>query len=51
MFTFTHPTTGFGVADSFGALGLIYFSINEGREAFEKARGLEYSCEDERRAE
>jgi divalent metal cation (Fe/Co/Zn/Cd) transporter len=29
--------TGFGFIDSLGALGLIYFSINEGKEAFEKA--------------
>jgi divalent metal cation (Fe/Co/Zn/Cd) transporter len=29
--------TGFGFIDSLGALGLIYFSITEGKEAFEKA--------------
>ena len=39
--------TGFGFVDSLGALGLIYFSINEGREAFEKAAGMECACEDE----
>jgi divalent metal cation (Fe/Co/Zn/Cd) transporter len=39
--------TGFGFIDSLGALGLIYFSINEGREAFEKAAGLEDGCEDD----
>jgi len=33
--------TGFGLVDSLGAIGLIYFSINEGRESFEKASGLE----------
>ena len=33
--------TGFGFADSLGALGLIYFSINEGKEAFEKAAGID----------
>ena len=33
--------TGFGLVDSLGALGLIYFSISEGRESFEKAAGLE----------
>ncbi len=33
--------TGFGFVDSLGALGLIYFSINEGREAFEKAASIE----------
>jgi divalent metal cation (Fe/Co/Zn/Cd) transporter len=36
--------TGFGFIDSLGALGLIYFSVNEGREAFEKATGLEDDC-------
>lgn len=36
--------TGFGLVDGIGALGLAYFSINEGREAFEKAKGLEDSC-------
>jgi divalent metal cation (Fe/Co/Zn/Cd) transporter len=33
--------TGFGLVDSIGALGLIYFSLTEGRESFEKARGLQ----------
>jgi divalent metal cation (Fe/Co/Zn/Cd) transporter len=33
--------TGFGFVDSLGAVGLIYFSVNEGRESFEKAAGLE----------
>jgi len=33
--------TGFGFVDSLGAIGLIYFSINEGRESFEKGAGLE----------
>jgi divalent metal cation (Fe/Co/Zn/Cd) transporter len=32
--------TGFGFADSLGAFGLIYFSINEARESFEKAASL-----------
>jgi len=27
-----------------GAAGLMYFSISEGREAFEMAKGKEYSC-------
>ena len=36
--------TGFGFVDSLGALGLIYFSINEGREAFEKATDIDDSC-------
>jgi divalent metal cation (Fe/Co/Zn/Cd) transporter len=43
-----YALTGFGFIDSLGALGLIYFSINEGREAFEKANGLETcSCEND----
>ena len=36
--------TGFGFVDSLGALGLIYFSVGEGKEAFEKAAGLEDDC-------
>ena len=36
--------TGFGFIDSLGALGLIYFSISEGREAFEKAARVEDDC-------
>jgi len=40
--------TGFGFIDSLGAAGLIYFSISEGKESFEKAAGLETcGCEDE----
>ncbi len=42
-----YAVSGFGFIDSIGALGLIYFSYKEGREAFEKANGLECSCEDE----
>ena len=38
--------TGFGLVDSLGAIGLIYFSYNEGKEAFEKASGMEWCCED-----
>jgi divalent metal cation (Fe/Co/Zn/Cd) transporter len=40
--------TGFGLIDSLGALGLTYFSFAEGREAFEKARDMECSCEEEK---
>jgi hypothetical protein len=39
--------TSFGFVDSLGALGLIYFSINEGKESFEKAHSLEDACADE----
>ena len=42
-----YQLTGFGFVDSLGAVGLIYFSINEGQESFEKAKGLECDCEDE----
>ena len=42
-----YELTGFGFVDSLGALGLIYFSFNEGRESFEKARGMECACETE----
>ncbi|MBT3189767.1 MAG: cation transporter [Anaerolineae bacterium] len=41
-----YTLTGFGFVDSLGAIGLIYFSYNEGKEAFEKAHGIECSCED-----
>jgi divalent metal cation (Fe/Co/Zn/Cd) transporter len=37
--------TGFIYADVIGAAGLIYFSIAEGKEAFEKAAGKECSCD------
>jgi divalent metal cation (Fe/Co/Zn/Cd) transporter len=36
--------TGFAYADAIGAAGLIYFSVAEGREAFEKAKGKSCSC-------
>ncbi len=42
-----YELTGFGFVDSIGALGLIYFSINEGKESFEKAAGMEDSCADD----
>lgn len=38
--------TGIGFVDSLGALGLIYFSITEGKEAFEKAAGMDDCCDD-----
>jgi len=41
-----YELTGFGFVDSLGAIGLIYFSYNEGKEAFEKAAGMECNCED-----
>ena len=36
-----YQLTGFGLVDSIGALGLIYYSYSEGKEAFEKATGME----------
>ncbi len=42
-----YQMTGFGFIDSIGALGLIYFSYNEGKESFEKAAGMEDCCDDE----
>jgi divalent metal cation (Fe/Co/Zn/Cd) transporter len=45
--SFIYELTGFGFVDSIGALGLIYFSVKEGREAFDKANGIECDCEDE----
>jgi divalent metal cation (Fe/Co/Zn/Cd) transporter len=47
--SFIYQFTGFGFIDSLGALGLIYFSVREGKEAFEKAVGIEDDrcCDDE----
>ena len=33
-----YELTGFVYADTIGAAGLIYFSVSEGREAFERAK-------------
>jgi divalent metal cation (Fe/Co/Zn/Cd) transporter len=41
-----YQVTGFGYADSLGALGLIYFAVQEGREALEKAKGVDVCCDD-----
>jgi hypothetical protein len=38
--SFVYQLTGFAFVDSLGALGLIYFSLREGRESFVKARGI-----------
>jgi divalent metal cation (Fe/Co/Zn/Cd) transporter len=40
-----YELTGFAYADIIGTAGLIYFSINEGKEALEKARNKSSSCE------
>lgn len=39
-----YELTGFAYADSIGAAGLVYFSISEGMEAFEKAKGNTCGC-------
>lgn len=39
-----YELTGFAYADSVGALGLIFFSVKEGAEAFEKAKGKACCC-------
>jgi divalent metal cation (Fe/Co/Zn/Cd) transporter len=36
-----YELTGFAYADTIGAAGLIYFSVSEGKEAFEKVKGKE----------
>lgn len=36
--------TGFAYADVIGAAGLVYFSVSEGKEAFEKAKGKSCTC-------
>lgn len=41
-----YELTGFTYSDSIGAAGLIYFSITEGKEAFDKAKGKICGCED-----
>jgi divalent metal cation (Fe/Co/Zn/Cd) transporter len=40
-----YELTGFAYADAIGAAGLMYFSITEGKEAFEKVKGKECRCE------
>lgn len=39
-----YELTGFAYADAIGAAGLIWFSISEGKEAFEKAEGKTCEC-------
>ena len=39
-----YEITGFAYADVIGAAGLIYFSLSEGKEAFEKAENKSCSC-------
>ncbi len=42
-----YQLTGFGFVDSLGAFGLIYFSVREGKEAFEKAANINALCCDD----
>jgi divalent metal cation (Fe/Co/Zn/Cd) transporter len=39
-----YQITGFIYADAIGTAGLIYFSISEGKEAFENAKGIDCEC-------
>lgn len=40
-----YELTGFAYADLIGTAGLIYFSISEGKEAFNQAKGKQCDCE------
>ena len=41
-----YEITGFGYVDSVGTIGILYFSVKEGKEAFEKAKGIDTcNCE------
>jgi len=39
-----YELSGFAYADAIGATGLAYFSISEGKEAFQKAKGKKCEC-------
>ena len=39
-----YELTDFAYADVFGTCGLIYFSVSEARESFEKAKNKKYNC-------
>ncbi len=41
-----YQLVGIGFIDSLGAAGLIYFSVREGKEAFDKAAGTDDCCDD-----
>lgn len=40
----TFALTGFALLDVLGALGIAWFAFSEGKEAFEKARGVNEDC-------
>jgi divalent metal cation (Fe/Co/Zn/Cd) transporter len=44
--SFLYEFTGFAYADSLGAIGLMYFTVSEGKEAFDKAKGKICGCDD-----
>lgn len=39
-----YELTGFAYADAIGSLGIIYFSVIEGKECFDKAKGITTCC-------
>lgn len=41
-----YEISGFAYADVIGTAGLIYFSVKEGREAFDKASGKSCACDE-----
>jgi len=41
-----YELTGFIYADAIGAAGLVWFSVSEGKEAFDKAKGKICGCDD-----
>jgi divalent metal cation (Fe/Co/Zn/Cd) transporter len=41
-----YEITGFAYADAIGVAGLIYFSLTEGKEAFDKAKGILCACDE-----
>ena len=42
--------TGFAYANVIGAVGLMYFSLTEGMEAFDKAKGKICNCDSSKRS-
>jgi divalent metal cation (Fe/Co/Zn/Cd) transporter len=41
-----YELTGIGILDSIGSQVIAWFSVSEGKEAFQKAKGLQCSCHD-----
>lgn len=40
-----YELSGIGILDSIGSLVIAWFSMKEGKEAFQKAKGLSCSCQ------